>query len=214
MAETINGLYKADVIWRQRSWRSASAVELANLRLVEWFNNYPLFGPIGHIPPVEAEANYYLVMIGGLLGHAKIGTSQRYAHLDDATLLEASGRCDSARGIRQHQFGDQHLNEGGFQSVQLRWLGPAERRLGWKFRLVRFRAAQCGKLPSALDVAAVCFAPPNRSSRLRTRNPESCHPLLYTGDHHNLLTGTAGSTEHAESGTVRMVERDRCDRLG
>ena len=59
LAETINGLYKAEVIWRQRSWPSASAVEMATLKWVEWFNNHRLFGPIGYIPPAEAEANYY-----------------------------------------------------------------------------------------------------------------------------------------------------------
>lgn len=59
LAETINGLYKAAVIWRQRSWPSPSAVEMATLRWVDWFNNHRLFGPIGHIPPAEAEANYY-----------------------------------------------------------------------------------------------------------------------------------------------------------
>jgi transposase InsO family protein len=59
LAETINGLYKAEVIWRQRSWPSGSAVEMATLRWVEWFNNHRLFGQIGHIPPAEAEANYY-----------------------------------------------------------------------------------------------------------------------------------------------------------
>ncbi|WP_229667642.1 integrase core domain-containing protein, partial [Sphingopyxis bauzanensis] len=59
LAETINGLYKAEVIWRQRSWPSASAVEMATLNWVEWFNNHRLFGPIGYIPPAEAEANYY-----------------------------------------------------------------------------------------------------------------------------------------------------------
>ena len=59
LAETINGLYKAEVIWRQRSWPSASAVEMATLNWVEWFNNHRLLGPIGYIPPAEAEANYY-----------------------------------------------------------------------------------------------------------------------------------------------------------
>lgn len=59
LAETISGLYKAEVIWRQRSWPSASAVEMATLRWVDWFNNHRLSGPIGHIPPAEAEANYY-----------------------------------------------------------------------------------------------------------------------------------------------------------
>ena len=75
LAETINGLYKAEVIWRQRSWPSASAVERAALRWVDWFNNYRLFGPIGHIPPAEAEANYYAA-IENLIGlHDPNGTA-------------------------------------------------------------------------------------------------------------------------------------------
>ena len=59
MAETINGLCKAEVIWRQRSWPSASAVEMATLRWIDWINNHRHFGPIGHFPPAEAEANCY-----------------------------------------------------------------------------------------------------------------------------------------------------------
>ena len=59
LAETINGPYKAEVVWRQRSWPTAAAVEMATLLWVDWFNNHRLFGPIGYIPPVEAEANYY-----------------------------------------------------------------------------------------------------------------------------------------------------------
>ncbi len=59
LAATINGLYKAEVIWWQRSWPSVSAVEMATLRWVDWFNNHRLFGPIGYITPAEAEDNYY-----------------------------------------------------------------------------------------------------------------------------------------------------------
>jgi transposase InsO family protein len=51
LAETINGLYKAEIIWRQRSWPTAAAVEMETLRWVDWYNNHRLFGPIGHIPP-------------------------------------------------------------------------------------------------------------------------------------------------------------------
>ena len=62
MAETINGLYKAEVIHR-RSWPTREAVELATLKWVSWFNHHRLLGPIGYIPPAEAEAeaeaNYY-----------------------------------------------------------------------------------------------------------------------------------------------------------
>ena len=58
LAETINGLYKAEVIYR-RSWKNLQDVELATLEWVDWFNHKRLLGPIGNIPPAEAEANYY-----------------------------------------------------------------------------------------------------------------------------------------------------------
>lgn len=58
LAETINGLYKAEVIHRQ-SWKSREAVELATLTWVDWFNHRRLLGPIGNVPPAEAEAAYY-----------------------------------------------------------------------------------------------------------------------------------------------------------
>jgi hypothetical protein len=63
------GLYRAEVIWRQRSWPSATAVEMATLNSVDWFNNHRLFGPIGHIPPAEAEANYYAGSITWIWRH-------------------------------------------------------------------------------------------------------------------------------------------------
>jgi transposase InsO family protein len=47
LAETINGLFKAEVIWRQRSWPSLAAVEMATLWWGDWCNNHRLFGPIG-----------------------------------------------------------------------------------------------------------------------------------------------------------------------
>ena len=59
LAETINGLFKAEVIHRRASWRSIQAVELATLEWVDWFNNRRLLQPIGNIPPAEAEAAYY-----------------------------------------------------------------------------------------------------------------------------------------------------------
>lgn len=58
LAETINGLYKAEVIHRQ-SWKNLEAVELATLTWVDWFNHKRLLEPIGNIPPAEAEANYH-----------------------------------------------------------------------------------------------------------------------------------------------------------
>ena len=59
LAETINGLYKAEVIHRRAPWRSFEAVEFATLEWVDWFNNHRLLEPIGNIPPVEAEERYY-----------------------------------------------------------------------------------------------------------------------------------------------------------
>ena len=59
MAETINGLYKAEVIHRRGPWRSFEDVEYATLEWVDWFNNRRLLEPIGNIPPAEAEARYY-----------------------------------------------------------------------------------------------------------------------------------------------------------
>src|SRR5690625_696574 len=59
LAETINGLYKAELIHRRGPWKSRESVELATLEWVSWFNHQRLMGPLGYIPPVEAEANYY-----------------------------------------------------------------------------------------------------------------------------------------------------------
>jgi len=59
LAETINGLYKAELIWRRGPWRSLEAVEFATLEWVDWFNNRRLLEPIGNIPPAEAEARYH-----------------------------------------------------------------------------------------------------------------------------------------------------------
>jgi putative transposase len=59
LAETINGLYKAEVIHRRGPWRSLEAVEFATLEWVDWFNNRRLLSSIGNIPPAEAEATYW-----------------------------------------------------------------------------------------------------------------------------------------------------------
>ncbi len=62
LAETINGLYKAEVIHRRGPWRSLEAVEFATLEWVDWFNNRRLLELIGDIPPAEAETNYYAAL--------------------------------------------------------------------------------------------------------------------------------------------------------
>ena len=62
LAETINGLYKTEVIRRRGPWRNLEAVEFATLEWVDWFNHRRLLEPIGNIPPAEAEARYYALL--------------------------------------------------------------------------------------------------------------------------------------------------------
>lgn len=59
LAESVIGLFKAEVIWRRGPWRSLEDVEFATLEWVWWFNNHRLLGPIGHVPPAEYEEAYY-----------------------------------------------------------------------------------------------------------------------------------------------------------
>jgi transposase InsO family protein len=59
LAETINGLYKAELIHRQAPWKTEESLELATLEWVSWFEHRRLLEPIGYIPPAEAEENYY-----------------------------------------------------------------------------------------------------------------------------------------------------------
>lgn len=71
LAETINGLYKAEVIHRWGPWKGLSDVEYATLEWVSWFNNTRLLEPIGYVPPAEFEKAYYdqtdsLALVAGL----------------------------------------------------------------------------------------------------------------------------------------------------
>ena len=59
LAETVNGLFKTEVIRRRWPWRSLEAVEFATLEWVDWFNHRRLLEPIGNMPPAEAERLYY-----------------------------------------------------------------------------------------------------------------------------------------------------------
>ena len=59
MAESVNGLYKTELIRRQGPWRNAEHVELATLTYIDWFNQRRLHSELGDIPPAEFEALYY-----------------------------------------------------------------------------------------------------------------------------------------------------------
>ncbi|WP_234732466.1 IS3 family transposase, partial [Acidocella facilis] len=62
LAETINGLYKAEVIHRRGSWRSFEEIEYATLKWVDWFNHRRIMEPIGYMSPAEAEKRYYAAL--------------------------------------------------------------------------------------------------------------------------------------------------------
>ncbi|MDQ0304622.1 hypothetical protein J2S75_003667 [Ancylobacter polymorphus] len=62
LAETINGLYKAELIHCRGPWRSFEAAEFATLAQVDWFNKHRLLEPVGNIPPAEVEARYYAML--------------------------------------------------------------------------------------------------------------------------------------------------------
>ncbi len=59
LAESVIGLFKAEVIRRKGPWRTLEAVECATLTWVDWFNHRRLLEPIGYLPPAEYEARYY-----------------------------------------------------------------------------------------------------------------------------------------------------------
>lgn len=59
LAESVIGLFKTEVIRRRGPWPGLDAVEFATLEWVDWFNKRRLLGPIGNIPPAEAEERYY-----------------------------------------------------------------------------------------------------------------------------------------------------------
>jgi len=59
LAESVIGLFKAEVIRRKGPWRTLEAAEFATLTWVDWFNHRRLLEPIGSVPPAEYEARYY-----------------------------------------------------------------------------------------------------------------------------------------------------------
>lgn len=59
LAETVNGLFKTEVIWRRGPWKNLEMVEHAVLEWVHWFNNRRILGPLGFVSPREFEAKYY-----------------------------------------------------------------------------------------------------------------------------------------------------------
>jgi putative transposase len=59
LAETVNGLYKTELVHRRGPWRGCEDLELATLTWVDWFNHRRLYGALGYVPPAEYEASWH-----------------------------------------------------------------------------------------------------------------------------------------------------------
>ena len=68
LAESVNGLYKTELVYRRGPWRGLEDLELATLTWVDWYNHRRLFGAIGYVPPVEYEANHYRELVPATAG--------------------------------------------------------------------------------------------------------------------------------------------------
>lgn len=68
LAESVNGLYKAELVYARAPWRGGEDLELATLEWVDWFNHRRLFGALGYVPPAEYEASCYPAAIPAATG--------------------------------------------------------------------------------------------------------------------------------------------------
>ena len=126
LAETINGLYKAEVIRRHGPWRSLEDVEFATLEWVDWFNNRRLLEPIGNIPPAEAEARYYAQIArsrhGGLTQtKSPPGNPGRFNVEHDAVLVHRPPQPVLLARDFQHDFIEMSFVSGRRQSAGSGW---------------------------------------------------------------------------------------------
>ena len=84
LAETINGLYKTEVIYFRGAWRSLEAVEFATMEWVDWFNNRRLLEPIGNVPPVEFERAYHVARQDAANAHEAVASDAKPGDREDA----------------------------------------------------------------------------------------------------------------------------------
>jgi len=74
LAESVIGLYKAELVRRQGPWSGLDDLEFATLEWVDWFNHRRLFGAIGYVPPAEYEAGCYSSPVPALAGTQQTGS--------------------------------------------------------------------------------------------------------------------------------------------
>jgi hypothetical protein len=104
LAETINGLYKAEIIHRRGPWKTREAVELATLEWVSWFNNQRLLEPIGYIPPAEAEANYWRQQAAGLIHNQARHRGSAAGGLNHEYMAQPGGLRRPLRGAGRERI--------------------------------------------------------------------------------------------------------------
>jgi hypothetical protein len=87
LAETVNGLYKTELLYRRGLWRGREDLELATLEWVDWFNHRHLFSAIGYLLPAEYEAE-----TSALLVTAAVGTQEKHSPLNPGRFTSILGR--------------------------------------------------------------------------------------------------------------------------
>ena len=87
LAESLGGLYKAELIRHRGPWRGLEDVEFATLEYIDWFNHRRLHGELDMVPPAEFEATYFTTM-----EPAKLAAAGKFNYLFDSALAGAMGR--------------------------------------------------------------------------------------------------------------------------
>jgi len=104
MAESLNGLYKAECYWRQDSWADAGEVELATSSWVHWYNTHRLHSSLGYRAPIEYENAYYNGELPELEDLSEEPGHHAEDHTDEATdTRDTSRENDRDINPRSHQ---------------------------------------------------------------------------------------------------------------
>ena len=124
LAETINGLYKAEVIHRRGPWRSLEAVEYATLEWVDWFNNRRLLEPIGHVP-FDRSGSRVLRSPGGTCSARRL-TQTKQPPRNPGQFTALLGHCNGAHADSYSNIVRRRQTTGGAPQLSLRSLQMAE----------------------------------------------------------------------------------------
>ena len=130
LAETINGLYKAELIHRRGPWKTKEAVELATLEWVSWFNQHRLIEPIGYIPPAQAEANYWRHQAQGIEPAPVSAAAALQGGLNHEYMAQPGGLRRPLRGLTEKRTEQPNRRTQQTESIRLTPTGLHESRGG------------------------------------------------------------------------------------